>query len=671
MSIRKQRANAIRALSMDAVQQANSGHPGMPMGMADIAEVLWHKFLRHHPKNPQWLNRDRFVLSNGHGSMLQYALLHLTGYDLSIDELKNFRQWGSKTPGHPEQHEVPGVETTTGPLGQGLSNAVGMALTEKLLAKQFNRDNLAIVDHYTYCFVGDGCLMEGLSHEACSLAGTWGLGKLIVLWDDNGISIDGNVAPWFSTDIAKLFQAYGWHVVNNVDGHDADAIETAIAAAQRVTDQPSIICCKTTIGFGSPNLAGSAKSHGSPLGAEEIALARKKLAWEYAAFEIPDDLYQSWNAEQAGVKHEQEWLALFADYQRQFPDLAKEFERRMSGQLPNDWHSFADDLVNKFNVAAKNSATRMASLHCIEDFAKELPELLGGSADLSGSNCTKWADAKTLLPNNFDANYIHYGVREFGMSGIMNGIALHGGFKVFGGTFLTFSDYARNAVRMAALMKLPVTFVYSHDSIGLGEDGPTHQPVEHAASLRLIPNLHVWRPCDEVETLAAWRASVESQFVPQALLLTRQSLPHQVRDSQMLKNMMRGGYILKDCAGAPEVIVIATGSEVHLAMQAAEQLSHKAIRVVSMPCVDLFLEQDKHYRDQVLPPHIEKRLAIEAGVSNAWYQFVGCRGRVIGLDHFGASAPAEILFKEFGFTVENVIKNIEGLEETNECESCN
>lgn len=659
----QERANAIRMLSVDAVQQANSGHPGAPMGMADIAEVLWHDFLHHNPKNPHWTNRDRFVLSNGHGSMLLYSLLNLTGYDLSIQELKNFRQWGSKTPGHPEKDLAPGVETTTGPLGQGISNAVGMALAEKLLAQHFNRDGLAIVDHYTYCFLGDGCLMEGISHEACSLAGTWGLHKLIAFWDDNGISIDGEVEPWFDMDTPKRFESYGWHVIKGVDGHDAKAVAAAITQARKHTDKPTLICCKTKIGAGSPNFAGSEKCHGSPLGAAEIALVRENLNWPHAPFVIPEAIAESWDATTTGEKAEHQWQALFAKYAQQHPELAQEYLRRMQQQLPKNWNQFAAATAKHFDDKALNEATRKASLNCIEKLADELPELLGGSADLSGSNCTQWKKAIALLTRNFDANYIHYGVREFGMSAIMNGIALHGGFKVFGGTFLTFSDYARNAVRMSALMHLPVIYVYSHESIGLGEDGPTHQPIEHAASLRLIPNLDVWRPCDEVETFFAWSASIESQRTPHALLLTRQTLPHQTRSAAVMANIKRGGYVLQDCQGQPDIILIATGSEVHLAVQAAQQLSDKKIRVVSMPCTEVFLRQDAAYQEQVLPRRVTKRIAIEAGVTNFWYQFVGLEGKVIGIDRFGESAPANILFKEFGFSVENVINTIKHMGE--------
>lgn len=658
MSLNKQRANAIRALSMDAVQRANSGHPGMPMGMADIAEVLWHRFLKHNPKNPRWMNRDRFVLSNGHGSMLLYALLHLTGYDLSLEELKNFRQLGSKTAGHPENFLINGVETTTGPLGQGLANAVGMALAEKLLAQEFNRPGHTIIDHHTYCFIGDGCLMEGVSHEVSSLAGTWGLNKLIVFWDDNSISIDGEVAPWFTTDIPKQFEAYGWHVIKNIDGHKPELIEEAILTAKTFTDKPTLICCKTTIGFGSPNFAGSEKCHGSPLGDKEIALVREALAWPYAPFEIPADLYEDWSAIAAGASCEAAWQETFAAYKTEYPTLAQEFERRMQGALPANWSAFRTTLLDDFAKLTKAVATRKASLNCIEALAPQLPELLGGSADLSGSNCTKWSASHSLGIDPNHPNYIHYGVREFGMSAIMNGVTLHGGYKIFGGTFLVFSDYARNAVRMSALMNLPVTYIYSHDSIGLGEDGPTHQPIEHAASLRLIPNLQVWRPCDQFETLVAWLSALETPDEPHALLLSRQDLPAQVRTEAVAQNVARGGYILKEPTTEPEFIIIATGSELQLAVAAADALKDRAIRVVSMPCVEVFLQQDAAYRATVLPAKITKRLAIEAGVSTGWYQFVGTEGLVLGLDHFGESAPAEKLFEKFGFTVDNVIKQL-------------
>jgi transketolase len=657
---RQQRANAIRALSMDAVQKANSGHPGMPMGMADIAEVLWHDHLRHNPHNPNWINRDRFVLSNGHGSMLLYSLLHLTGYDLSIDEIKNFRQLHSKTPGHPEYGYAPGVETTTGPLGQGLSNAVGMALAEKMLAAHFNRPLLEIVDHYTYVFLGDGCLMEGISHEACALAGTWRLGKLIAFWDDNGISIDGKVEPWFTDNTPKRFEAYHWHVIRDVDGHDPEAIEKAIAAAQ-ATERPSLICCKTNIGHGSPNMAGTEKVHGSALGTVEVAATRKHIKWEHEAFVIPPTLYEQWSAVSKGAKFEQKWQSLFAKYREQYPGLAKEFLRRMSGLLPEMWQHSIQTVINTLLQKAENIATRKASLNCLNGFAATLPELLGGSADLTGSNLTQWSSSVALRHNQFDANYISYGVREFGMSAIMNGIALHGGFIPFGGTFLTFTDYARNAVRMAALMKQRVIFVYSHDSIGLGEDGPTHQSIEHASMLRLTPNLHVWRPCDSVETAVAWQSAIESKTAPSCILLTRQNLPHQVLNAEQSKNILRGGYILRDCDGTPDVIIIATGSEVHLATQALSQLGNYKVRVVSMPCTALFEQQTQEYKDSVLSPAVKKRIAIEAGSTNFWYQYVGLDGKIIGIDRFGESAPAEVLFNYFGFTVENVVKTVKEL----------
>lgn len=660
MSTRQLRANAIRALSMDAVQQANSGHPGMPMGMADIAEVLWHDHLHHNPSDPHWPNRDRFILSNGHGSMLLYALLHLSGYDLSLDELKNFRQWESKTPGHPEFGLAPGVETTTGPLGQGISNAVGFALAEKLLAAHFNRPEHSIVDHYTYAFLGDGCLMEGISHETCSLAGTWELGKLIAFWDDNSISIDGDVKGWFTDDTAKRFEAYGWHVIRHVDGHDADAISKAIIAAQKERNRPSLICCKTTIAYGAPNVAGTSAAHGAPLGDAEIQAAREQLQWPYSAFDIPQGIYDDWNACQEGETYQQEWQQRFAAYQQAHPQLATEFTRRMRGQLPDSWQKNMANLLHNVDKKAQSIATRKASLNCLNQLMPQLPEAIGGSADLTGSNLTQWQGSTSLAENQFDANYIHYGVREFGMSAIMNGLALHGGFMPFGGTFLVFSDYARNAMRLSALMKQRVIYVLTHDSIGLGEDGPTHQPVEHAAALRLIPNLSVWRPCDEVETAAAWQAAVESQNAPSALLLTRQALPHQTRDESMLANIQRGAYILKDTDTEPDVIVIATGSEVQLAIAAAEQATVK-VRVVSMPCVKRFLQQDADYREQVLPAAVSRRIAIEAGSSHAWYQFVGLQGRIIGLDHFGESAPAAKLFAEFGFTVDNVVNQINEL----------
>tara|TARA_R110000868_G_scaffold158036_4_gene385897 strand:+ start:64738 stop:66747 length:2010 start_codon:yes stop_codon:yes gene_type:complete len=668
MPSRQDRANAIRFLSIDAVQQANSGHPGMPMGMADMAEVLWHDHLRHNPKNPNWLNRDRFVLSNGHGSMLLYSLLHLSGYDLSMDDLKNFRQWHSKTPGHPELGYAPGIETTTGPLGQGVSNAVGMALAEKMLAEHFNRDDLTIVDHFTYTFLGDGCLMEGISHETCALAGTWELGKLICFWDDNGISIDGKTTGWFTDDTAKRFEAYGWHVIRDIDGHDADAVNAAIIKAKKEHKRPSLICCKTQIGYGSPKVAGTASAHGAPLGDDEIAQVRKQLQWDHKPFEIPQAICDSWSAVDEGASYESEWQQLFAAYQAAHPELALEFTRRMSGELPADWQKQVAAMIAATNTRADNPATRKGSLNCLNVLAPALPELLGGSADLSGSNCTKFANARVLTEQVTDADYIHYGVREFGMCAIMNGLALHGGYIPFGGTFLVFSDYARNAIRMAAIMKQRVIYVLSHDSIGLGEDGPTHQPIEHTSSLRLIPNLHVWRPCDEVETAVMWQSAIEEKATPSALLLTRQSLPHQMRDTATVENIKRGGYILKDCDGEPDMILIATGSEVQLAMQAAEQLDAK-VRVVSMPCAELFLLQDADYRESVFPCQVTNRIAIEAGVTDYWYRFVGLEGKVVGIDHYGESAPANILFNEFGFTVDNIVEQAKELLGEEVCQS--
>jgi transketolase len=642
---------------MDAVQKANSGHPGMPMGMADIAEVLWNDFLQHDPKDPQWPNRDRFVLSNGHGCMLLYSLLHLSGYDLTIDDIKNFRQLHSKTPGHPEFGDTPGVETTTGPLGQGLANAVGMAIAERHLAVQFNRDNFPIIDHYTYAFVGDGCLMEGISHEACSLAGTLGLGKLIVMYDDNNISIDGEVQGWFTDNTPERFAAYGWHVVSGVDGHDSAAVQRAIAAAKAVTDKPSLICCKTQIGFGcSPGVVGTEGTHGSPLGEAEIAKVREHLQWAAAPFEIPADIYAGWDAIQKGHERSAHWQQLFAAYAKAYPDLAQEFTRRLEQRLPDGWASHADALVNQFQAKQEAMATRKASQLCLNHFAPFLPELVGGSADLTGSNLTDWKNVQPFSKTNPAGQYLHYGVREFGMSAIMNGMALYGGIIPFGGTFLTFSDYARNAVRLAALMRQRVIYVYTHDSIGLGEDGPTHQPIEHVQSLRLIPNLAVWRPCDAAESAVAWRAAIEYHG-PSCLLFSRQSLPHQVRNAEAVQNMARGGYILKDAAGRPDLILIATGSEVSLAIAAAEQLTAAgtAVRVVSMPSTDTFLAQDAAYQAAVLPTDVTMRIAIEAGVSDGWYRFVGCQGRVIGIDRFGASAPAKDVYQACGMTVEQIV----------------
>lgn len=655
-------ANAIRALSMDGVQKAKSGHPGAPMGMADIAEVLWRGFLKHNPSNPQWVDRDRFILSNGHGSMLIYSLLHLSGYDVSIDDIKNFRQLHSKTPGHPEYGYTPGVETTTGPLGQGITNAVGMAIAERTLAAQFNRPGHEIVDHYTYTFVGDGCLMEGVSHEACSLAGTLKLGKLIALYDENGISIDGHIEGWFTDDTAKRFEAYGWHVIRDIDGHDAQAIKLAIEQAQAVTDKPSLLMCKTVIGFGSPNKAGSHDCHGSPLGDAEIEATRKNIGWQYAPFEIPEQYYTAWDAKPKGQKLEEQWNQRFAAYEKAHPELAKEFKRRTTNQLPQNWQQDAKAFVEHLQANPATIATRKASQNAIEAFGKILPDFLGGSADLAPSNLTMWSGSKEILANP-DGNYIHYGVREFGMSAIMNGIALHGGFVPYGATFLMFMEYARNALRMAALMKIRSIFVYTHDSIGLGEDGPTHQPVEQMASLRLTPNMSTWRPCDQVESAVAWQYAIEREDGPTALIFSRQNLKQQDRTPEQLANVYRGGYILKDCDGTPELILIATGSEVELAVEAYETLTRegKLIRVVSMPATDAFDKQDSSYKETVLPSSVTKRIAIEAGIADYWYKYVGLTGKVIGMTSFGESAPAELLFKEFGFTVENVLAQAKSL----------
>jgi len=660
---RRERANAIRALSMDAVQKANSGHPGAPMGMADIAEVLWNDILRHNPANPKWPDRDRFVLSNGHGSMLLYSLLHLTGYDLSIEDLKNFRQLHSKTPGHPEYGYAPGVETTTGPLGQGITNAVGMALAEKVLAGTFNRDGHHIVDHYTYVFLGDGCLMEGISHEACSLAGTLALGKLIAFYDDNGISIDGHVEGWFTDNTPKRFEAYGWHVVRDVDGHNPDAIKKAVMEARAVNDKPSLICCKTVIGYGAPNLCGSHDCHGAPLGADEVKATRENLGWNHEPFVVPKEIYAGWDARPKGAAAEKAWTDKFAAYRKAFPDLAAEFERRViKGELPKDWNTKAEEFIQGVAAKAETIASRKASQNAINGFAPALPELLGGSADLAGSNLTLWKGSKGVSNTVSDGNYIYYGVREFGMSAIMNGIALHGGFIPYGATFLMFSEYARNALRMAALMKQRVLFVYTHDSIGLGEDGPTHQPVEQTATLRLIPNMSLWRPCDAVESAVAWKFAIERRQGPTSLIFSRQNLPHQARDAQTLANIKRGGYVLSEAAnGKPEAILIATGSEVGLAMEAQKLLAAKGknVRVVSMPSTDTFDAQDAAYREAVLPKAVTKRVAVEAGVTDGWYKYVGLGGRVIGLNRFGESAPAGVLFKEFGFTADNVAKTVE------------
>jgi transketolase len=648
---------------MDAVQKANSGHPGAPMGMADIAEVLWNDFMTHNPTNPKWSNRDRFVLSNGHGSMLIYSLLHLTGYDLPIDELKRFRQLHSKTPGHPEYGYAPGIETTTGPLGQGITNAVGMAIAEKALAAQFNRDGHTVVDHNTYVFLGDGCLMEGISHEACSLAGTLGLGKLVAFWDDNGISIDGHVDGWFTDNTPQRFEAYGWHVIADVDGHDSDALYKAIELAKAVTGKPTLICCKTTIGFGSPNKSGSHACHGAPLGDAEINLTKAALGWDYGAFEVPEHVYAGWDAKEKGAHAEQAWNEKFQAYQAEYPELAAEYQRRMAGDLPTDWAEGADAFVSAVNAEAKTTATRLSSLASIEGYAKLLPEIFGGSADLGCSNMTEWTGYKPMRADKPNANYVNYGVREFGMSAIMNGVALHGGLVPFGATFLMFSEYARNAVRMASLMKIRSIFVYTHDSIGLGEDGPTHQPVEQTATLRLIPGMHVWRTCDAVETAVAWRAAIERKDGPSVLVFSRQNLPHVPRTDAQISAITRGGYILVDSEGTPDAIIIATGSEVELAVKAAEQLkaSGKNIRVVSMPSTNIFDAQDAAYKESVLPSSVTQRVAVEAGVTDGWWKYVGTNGRIVGIDHFGESAPAGQLFKEFGFTVENVVLNVEAV----------
>jgi len=653
MSSRKDLANAVRALSMDAVQKANSGHPGAPMGMADIAEVLWNDFLKHNPANPDWYDRDRFILSNGHGSMLIYSLLHLSGYDLPMSELQNFRQMHSKTPGHPEYGYTPGVETTTGPLGQGITNAVGMAIAEKTLAGQFNRDGHHIVDHYTYVFMGDGCMMEGISHEACALAGTFGLGKLVAFWDDNGISIDGHVEGWFTDDTAKRFESYGWHVIRDVDGHNADAISKAVHEAKSVNDKPTLICCKTVIGYGAPNLCGSHDCHGAPLGADEIKATRENIGWKHDPFVIPDDVYAGWNAKEKGGVAEGDWKVKFEDYKKAFPDLAAEFERRMKGDLPANWADVASAYIKATNDAAASPATRQASQKSIDAYAKALPEFLGGSADLTPSNLTSWSGSKSISNTVTDGNYISYGVREFGMSAIMNGISLHGGFVPFGGTFLMFSEYARNALRMAALMKIQSIFVYTHDSIGLGEDGPTHQPVEQIATLRMIPNMTLWRPCDAVETAVAWKAAVEKKNGPTCLIFSRQGLPHQARTDAQIADIAKGGYVLKDCDGTPDAIILATGSEIGLAVEAADKLGKK-IRVVSMPAVDVFEAQDEAYRASVLPKNIPT-VAVEAGIGDAWYKYAD---KVICMTTFGESAPAGELFKHFGFTVDNVVKAV-------------
>ena len=655
-------ANAIRALSMDGVQKAKSGHPGAPMGMADMAEVLWRGFLKHNPTNPNWADRDRFVLSNGHASMLIYSLLHLTGYNVTLDDIKNFRQLNAKTAGHPEYGHLPGIETTTGPLGQGIANAVGMAIAERTLAAQFNKSGHTIVDHHTYVFMGDGCMMEGISHEVCSLAGTLKLGKLIAFYDDNGISIDGEVEGWFTDDTAKRFEAYGWHVIRGIDGHDAKALAQAVEQAQAVTDKPSLLMCKTVIGFGSPNKAGSHDCHGAPLGDAEIEATRKALGWSYPAFDIPKEYYDAWDAKAKGKQREDEWNARFDAYAKAYPDLAKEFKRRMNGDLPSNWQQTAKDFVNKLQANPATIATRKASQNAIEAFAPVLTEFLGGSADLAPSNLTMWSGSKEILANPA-GNYIHYGVREFGMSAIMNGITLHGGFIPYGATFLMFMEYARNAVRMAALMKIRSLFVYTHDSIGLGEDGPTHQPVEQMASLRVTPNVSTWRPCDQVESAIAWQYAVERKDGPTALIFSRQNLKQQERTEEQLANVYRGGYILNDCSGTPELILIATGSEVELAVAAYHELTAagRKVRVVSMPSTDAFDKQDQAYKESVLPSSVTARLAIEAGISDFWYKYVGLNGKIIGMTSFGESGPADQLFAKFGFTVENVVEQAKSL----------
>lgn len=658
MSDFRELANAVRALSMDGVQKANSGHPGAPMGMADMAEALWRGFMHHNPKNPKWANRDRFVLSNGHASMLIYSLLHLTGYDLSLDDLKNFRQFGSKTPGHPEYGEVPGVETTTGPLGMGIGNAVGMALAERLLASEFNREGFDIVDHYTYVFTGDGCLMEGISHEACSLAGTLGLGKLVVLYDSNGISIDGEVKGWFADDTKKRFEGYGWQVIEIENGNDGKQVRAAIELARADKTRPSIIICPTTIGFGSPAKAGSEKSHGAPLGEDEIVATKKALGWNYGPFEVPSDIRSQWDATEQGAKLEKDWNDLFAAYKAKFPELAAEYTRRMEGKLPEDFAAKTKSWIEQLQKNADPKvATRKAGQLALDFFGSLLPELVGGSADLAPSNLTVNKESKSVLPGHLEGNYIHWGVREFAMAAAMNGMLLHGGFRPYGGTFLIFSDYAKNALRMSALMKIPTLYVFTHDSIGVGEDGPTHEPIEQISTLRLIPNFDEWRPCDMVETGAAWAYMIERLDGPSAVILSRQTLEQMNRTQEQVENISKGGYVLKDCAGTPDLILIGTGSEVALAYHAAEQLEAqgKKVRVVSMPSTDVFDRQSDEYKESVLPKAVRARLAVEAGCSNTWFKYVGLDGDTLCLDHYGASAPASLLFKEYGFTVENVV----------------
>jgi len=661
MSSRRDLANAIRALSMDAVQRAKSGHPGMPMGMADLAEVLWNDFLRHNPGNPQWANRDRFVLSNGHGSMLLYSLLHLTGYGLPMEEIENFRQLHSMTPGHPEYGDTPGVETTTGPLGQGLANAVGMAIAEKVLAAQFNRENHPIVDHNTYVFVGDGCLMEGISHEASSLAGTLGLGKLIVFYDDNGISIDGEVKDWYTDDTPARFRAYGWQVLADVDGHDPEAVKSAIEAARANGDAPTLICCKTIIGWGSPNKQGKASSHGAALGEDEVARVRETIGWPHAPFHIPEDIAAAWDGRVRGQALEDAWTQGFDAYRDAYPELAAEFQRRMAGALPRDWSAHADSFIHAVQEAGENIASRKASQNAIESYAPLLPELIGGSADLAGSNLTLHSGSRAVSADSGDGNYLYFGVREFAMSAMMNGLTLHGGFIPYGATFLTFSEYARNALRMAALMGIRSIFVYTHDSIGLGEDGPTHQAVEQTATLRLIPNMTVWRPCDGVESAIAWRHAIERGDGPSCLLFSRQGLRHHGRTAEQLADTARGGYVLRDCADAPRALIIATGSEVGMAVEASDMLAEKGIpvRVVSMPCTDVFDAQSPAFRESVLPAAVKARVSVEAGVTDCWHKYIGGHGRAIGVDSFGLSAPYELVYEHFGLTAQNVVRAVE------------
>lgn len=663
MPSRRLLANAIRALSMDAVQKANSGHPGCPMGMADIAEVLWNDYLNHNPADPHWINRDRFVLSNGHGSMLLYSLLHLSGYDLSMEDLKQFRQLHSKTPGHPEYGYTEGVETTTGPLGQGIANAVGMALAERTLAQAYNRPDFPLIDHWTYAFLGDGCLMEGISHEACSFAGTQGLGKLIAFWDDNGISIDGPVQTWFSDNTPERFEAYGWQVIRDVDGHDAQAIKAAIDKARADTTKPSLICCRTTIGFGAPNLQGKEKCHGSPLGETEVAAARATLGWEYPPFVIPAEIQANWDAREKGKAQQSEWKKIFTAYKEKHPELAQELTRRLDKKLPTMWAKHIQNLLQQTQDAQKTVATRKASQQVLESIGELLPELLGGSADLTDSNLTAWGGSKAITQAHPQGNYLHYGVREFGMAAMMNGMALYKGFIPYGGTFLTFVDYARNAVRLAAMMKQQAIYVFSHDSIGLGEDGPTHQPIEHLTMLRATPGLHNWRPCDATETVGAWQAAIERKDGPTTLILTRQNVPAQVRTPEMLENIQRGGYVLLPCEGTPSVILMSTGSEVSLCIDAAKQCQSQgiAVQVVSLPCWEVFGNQDKAYQDSVLPPHITARIAVEAASTLCWHKFVGPQGHILGIDRYGESAPAPEVYKALGLTVENIVKTVKEL----------